>query len=79
MSHPSGVQPNPRGSSSQADRVDPFEAATRRGICNFSEFGCGAGLEPRAMRDKDPVKGGRYRARAQDRADARAPGGTRLR
>lgn len=77
MSHPTGTQPNPRGN--QADRVDPIGAAIRRGDCQFSEFGWGAGLEPRGFRDRDPADGGRYRACVQDRARAGAPGGTRIR
>lgn len=72
-----GTHPNPRGS--QADRVDPFEAAARRGGRCWSEFGWGGGLEPRDNRDNDPADGGRYRARVSDRARAGAPGGTRIR
>jgi hypothetical protein len=81
MSHSNstGTQPNPRGNQSQEDLVDPLEAATRRGERTWSEFGWGAGLEPRDLRDKDPSEGGRYRARTQDRADARTPGGRRIR
>lgn len=78
MSNRTGIQPNAVGSMPQTDRVDPLEAAVRRGDRCWSEFGWGAGLEPREMRDKDPVEGGRYRARAQDRARANAPGGIRL-
>lgn len=72
-----GTQANPRGSAE--DRVDPFGAAIRRGDRTWSEYGWGAGLEPRNLRDKDPADGGRYRARVQDRDRARAPGGTRIR
>jgi hypothetical protein len=79
MSDRTGIQPNAIGSMPQTDRVDPHDAAVRRGDCQFSEFGWGAGLEPREFRSKDPAEGGRYRARVQDRAAARAPGGTRIR
>lgn len=72
----SGTRPDPRGSAE--DRVDPLWAAIRRGDRTWSEYGWGAGLEPRDLRDKDPSDGGRYRARVPDRAHTRAPGGIRI-
>jgi hypothetical protein len=71
-----GTQPNARGNAE--DRVDPLGAAIRRGDRTWSEYGWGAGLEPRDLRDKQPSDGGHYRARVQDRVRARAPGGTRI-
>jgi hypothetical protein len=79
MSDRTGIQPNAIGSTPESDRVDPFYAAERRSHCRFSEFGWGGGFEPYDFRSKEPSEGGRYRARVEDRASARAPGGTRIR
>jgi hypothetical protein len=62
---------------SQEELADPLAAAARR-CATESEFAWGAGLEPRAMRDKDPSEWGRYRGRVADRARMRAPGGIRI-
>jgi hypothetical protein len=72
-----GTRPDPRGSVES--RADPLGAAIRRADSLWSEYGWGAGLEPRDLRDKDPAEGGRYRARVQDRDRVRAPGGNRIR
>lgn len=66
--------PRPRN----PDLVDPFEAAARRGIQCWSEFGWGAGLAPRQFRDKDPADGGQYQATVSGRSRAGAPGGRRV-